>query len=213
MEKSIIRTRFASVLLAAFAISVLAAIIVCSPSAYAASPQTDGASLKAAQADLSAQAELSAQAATKSVKNCDFTTTTKTINKKALKVKKGTTKLSLNSGQGYIRFIAPKTKTYSFTFSNLKSKKSSYGLTAFVEFQTPDKSMPQYSFMMRDVATQGGKTSTLWLASKEWNGTSKKLVDKPLKKRTGKVKLTKGTNLYLYFSSVYKYDTVTLKVS
>ena len=133
---------------------------------------------------------------TKGVPECKFQTKTATIQKKATTVKKGTTKIVVKKGQGYVKFKAPKTAKYAFTFSGLKSstKYSSYG---FVEFQTPDKRSPKYSFLT-DLSTAGGKSNALMLTinGAKSSGTG---VNKYLPKRTGKIKLTKGQWAFFYF--------------
>ena len=62
-------------------------------------------------------------AATKTVKNLPKTTRISVAIKKATKVKKGTTTLKFKKGSGFgvLKFKAPKTKTYTFTLSNLTS--------------------------------------------------------------------------------------------
>ena len=142
-------------------------------------------------------------ATSKTVKKKDFSTSTKVLEKSATKVKKGTTKLVIKKGQGYIKFVAPKTKKYSFTFSNVTTKKRNNN--GFVSFQKPDADSPEYSFHYK-VKTKGGKTETLWL-SVNGNKFSKKshpqLIDRPIASRTGTVSLKKGEviYMYLYFST------------
>ena len=139
-------------------------------------------------------------ASSKTVKKQGFTTNTKTIEKKATKVKKGTTNLTLSKGQGYIKFTAPSTKTYKFTFSNCKSKK--YTNNGFFSAQTPDKNSPSYSFHTK-VKTKGGKDSTLWLSFNGYKFTSSryKTIERPIAKRTGTIKLKKGQTIYFYLNS------------
>ena len=60
-------------------------------------------------------------AARKNVKNCNFTVNRAAVNKKARKVKMGSTKLTVKSG--FIRFVAPSRAKYTFTWSGLRSGK------------------------------------------------------------------------------------------
>ena len=62
----------------------------------------------------------------KTIKPQEYTKKVSVANKKAAVVKKGTTKLTFKKGYGYIKFVAPATKTYKFTFSNLKGGKNPY---------------------------------------------------------------------------------------
>lgn len=147
-------------------------------------------------------------AAKKTVKNQNFTTTTSTINKKATTVKKGTTTLTFTKGQGYVKFKAPSTKTYKFTFSNLTGKDV---YTAFVEVQTKSKYSSKYSFMT-PVTTKGGKTETLWLLQKNKTYKGGKLLSRPLKTRAGKIKLKKNQMIYFYFYNGKHKGSVKLNV-
>lgn len=149
-------------------------------------------------------------ASSKTVKKAGFTSETKVIEKKATKVTKGTTKLTFKKGEGFIKFKATKTKKYSFTFSNLKGKKTN---NAYITFKTPDKYSPEYSWST-PLKTKGGKSETLWLSV---NGTkftgNYKQIDKPIVKRTGTIKLKKGQMAYFYFySGNNAKTTATLKI-
>ena len=147
-------------------------------------------------------------AAKKTVKKQTFDTKTKTIEKKATKVKRGTTNLTISKGEGYIKFVAPKTKTYSITFSNVKTKN---GGSAFVEIQTRDADSPSYSFMTK-VKTKGGKSNALWLSVNGTKFTERDVLERPLAKRTGKIKLKKGQPVYMYFYSGTKKTTAKLVI-
>ena len=216
MSTSISKTWIFGALLAAVALAIALTFGASAPSAYAATGQA-GDSLGAAQIALDTQsAALETQAATKAVKSCKFTTATKTLKKKALTVKKGTTKFKLKGESGVLKFKATKTKKYSFKFSGMTHKtQDDYGFCAYVTFLTPDKNSPKYSFDLdKKLATKGGKTETLWLASKSYKHTisGTKAVDKPIKTRTGTVKLKKGQVVYMYFSGGYKGVTASLKI-
>ena len=150
-----------------------------------------------------------ASAATKkTVKKQTFTTKTSTIQQKAATVQKGTTKLTIKKGQGYIKFVAPKSKKYSFTFSKLKSKN---GVSAFIECQTKSKSNSSYSFF-QEVKTKGGKTNTLWMSVNGYKDRNHKGVDKCLATRTATVKLSKGQAIFFYFYNGSEKTTCNLKI-
>ena len=134
-------------------------------------------------------------AASKTVKKSTFTTSTSTIEKKATKVKKGTTNLTFSKGEGYIKFVAPKTKTYKFTFSKCTSKQ--FSSNAFIAVQTPSKTSSKYSFYT-DVKTKGGKYDTLWLSMNGYKHTDGKILYRPLASRTATIKLKKGQKIYFH---------------
>ena len=147
---------------------------------------------------------------TKKVKKQTFSTDTATINKKATKVSKGTTKLKYKGGKGYIKFVAPTTKKYSFKFSNVTAPGKCY--SAFIEVQTP-YSDPSYSFLT-EVKTAGGKTNTLWLKQKGVRSyTGGKKVYRNLDSRTATITLSKGQAIYFFTSTNYKSVNMKLKVS
>lgn len=111
---------------------------------------------------------------------------------KAKKItKKGTYNIKVKTTdnywyKGWMKFKAPKTATYSFVFSNVNSKKKPVSGYVLGSFAT------EYgSWMPANFSTKGGKSEYLYLASK-------KSYDR-LTKRTGKIKLKKGQEIYLYF--------------
>lgn len=133
---------------------------------------------------------------TKSVNKRTFTTSTKAIKNKAATVKRGTTKLVIKKGRGYVKFKAPKTKNYKFTFSNFKDKKRNS--VGYIYIQKPDKYSPKYSFQ-ETVKTKGGKTTALWLSANGYKFGGKVLY-RPIAKRSGTIKLKKGETVYIYFN-------------
>ena len=137
----------------------------------------------------------------------DFSTETATLNKKAKTVKVGTYKVTFKKGKGYLKFKAPKSKTYSFTFSNVKAKN---GASAYVTVQTPSPTAAKYAFST-EVSTKGGKTNTLWLGvnGKTGYGTG---VNECLKSRTAKMQLTKNGIVYFYFYNMEYKTTTSLKI-
>ena len=136
--------------------------------------------------------------AKKTVKKQKFTTSLSVANKKAAKVKKGTTNLTYTKGEGYIKFTAPSTKTYSFTFSNLKvSGESAAHVSPMLKSKYDSKSL---DFVK--VSTKGGKNDSLCLVSKGWAEDKTGAVKhRYLHSRTGKIKLKKGETIYFYFYS------------
>lgn len=140
-----------------------------------------------------------ASAATKkkTVKKQGFTTETKTVEKKAATVKKGTTKLTIKSGCGFIKFKAPKTKKYKFTFSQVKDK-DNYGGSAFVGMLKKSK-YSSSSITYTDVSTKGGKYNTLWLSVNGGKYNDENVKTRPIATRSGSLKLKKGEMFYMYF--------------
>ena len=129
------------------------------------------------------------------------------IDKKASKVKKGTTILTIPKGNGYIKFVAPATKTYKFTFSNIKDKKSKIASVIITPLMKYDFK-PQYCVSV-DVSTKGGITSSLRLFCKDYPVPEKNRKidsDTYLKSRTAKIKLKKGEIIYFEYYRMSKYD-------
>ena len=153
-------------------------------------------------------------AQTKTVKKCDFSTATAKIEKEALTVKKGLSKLIFKGGIGYLKFTAPATKNYSFRFSNLQSSNSFP--VATVSVQKANSRFPESSIAEK-MKTNGGISSTLWLDLKSHKTKTFKnynLVDRPIKTRTGNLSLTQGESVYFFFSgSLMKKPKLDLKIS
>lgn len=146
----------------------------------------------------------------KTVKNLKFTSTVSAIGKYGARVKKGTTKLTFASGNGYVIFTAPATRTYSITFKDLRQN-SRYGTFTSIAVQQKPKMSSKYAYL-RDVATQGGRTSFLHLNVNNYTDhVSKKTVDKYLSSRRISVKLKKGQSIYFHLSNSKK-TTATLVI-
>ena len=129
------------------------------------------------------------------------------IDKKASKVKKGTTILTIPKGNGYIRFVAPETKTYKFTFSNIKDKKSSIEQVNISPLMKYDPK-PQYCVSV-DVSTKGGIARSLSLLCKDYPVLEKnRKIERYtfLKSRTAKIKLNKGDIIYFEYTRTSRYD-------
>ena len=144
----------------------------------------------------------------RTVNKQSFTTKTSTANKKSATVKKGTTTLTYKKGEGYIKFVAPKTKKYTFTFSDYKLKGTTCG---HIGIMMKDKDFPT-SVTFTEASTKGGKSDTLWMCSAGFPETKTgKTVDRYLHKRLATIKLKKGEVIYFYFYSVAKQKT-TMKL-
>ena len=151
-----------------------------------------------------------ALAASKSVSKQKFSTSVATADKKAATVKKGTTKLTYKKGCGYIKFQAPATKTYSFKFSKVKSKK--FSSATYVSMYTPSAYNSKV-LAVKKMKTKGGKYNALWL-SVNGHKHSGKMLYRPIASRTGKVKLKKDQWVYLYMGNESGgKTTATLKIS
>ena len=147
---------------------------------------------------------VSAKSVSKTIQKQDFTTSTRTINKKAAKVKKGTTRLFVRKGHGYVKFVAPKTRSYKFTFSKCRS--TTQIRSGYVKFMRKDADSPQYCFSINSkVKTKGGKSSTLWLSVNGADSSShSNVLKRRLASRTGKIKMKRGEVIYMY---IYLGDT------
>ena len=153
---------------------------------------------------------------TKTVKSSVPVNFFKPTYKKAPKIKKGTTTLVSNRDDGALFcFTATKTKTYTFTFSNLTEKgkdSKTYGSVGYVSVFLIDS---RDSLSYAKVSTQGGKNDTLWLSNKygEKYHTKDKLVNRCIAKRSGKIKLKKGQQIYFLASPGLKgKGTVTVNI-
>ncbi len=139
---------------------------------------------------------VNASAKTKSItlKNAKFTTSGTVAAKKAKTVKKGTYKVTLKRKgydyHGYMKFTAPKTKTYSFTISNVTPNGGRYacGYGYVMRYSGYGDSIGQVP-----VSTKGGKQSAMYFASRRSSGGF-------ITNRTGKITLNQGETVYLYLS-------------
>ena len=139
-------------------------------------------------------------------KKCVHTESLKKVKKNAAAVKKGTTDLTVRMGEGYLKFTAPSTKTYQFTFSDMTGK---YTMEGYVQFY---KKASNNSVQTFNVSTAGGKTDTLWLAINGIEHQGGKLKNRPLQTRTGKVKLKKGQVIYMYYQATPAHSTAKLVI-
>ena len=140
------------------------------------------------------------------------------LGKSTLVKKTGTYALTLKNGAGIVRFKAPKTKTYSFTFSKLKSNKAS-SLACVIGFCKVSSS---YSYAYQTVTTKEGKRPRLPLMSSKLANGKSVVFDgysyRRLATRTGKIKLKKGASIYIAMQAKDMDDdlvrsTLNLKIS
>ena len=136
---------------------------------------------------------VTASAKTKKLKNADFDTNTAKVSKKATTIKKGSYTFKFGSKhKGYLKFKAPKTATYTFTLSGLKSRKYNCG---YWYIMTENSYNPAY-ISNNQVKTQGGSMYSLYYATK--NSTYGEKKYRYLKSRYGKIKLSQGQTAYIY---------------
>ncbi|MBR4760734.1 MAG: hypothetical protein IK078_11400 [Lachnospiraceae bacterium] len=117
-----------------------------------------------------------------------------TIIKKAAAVKTGTTKVVLPSKQACVlKFTAPKSKTYTFTFSGLTPSSNyplSLGFFSFLTRVSPGVN----TLKINTVKTQGGSEQILKYGSKSG-------YEGYLTSRYGKIKLNKGETAFVYVAA------------
>ena len=140
---------------------------------------------------------VSASAGTVHLKPMAFITSRKKVNRKAVRVKKGTHTIVIPAGgTGYVKFKAPRKKKYTFTVSydEAASGKFSHGEFYILKNNTHDES----SVTMVKVGTQGGKYAMLYVATED------RLYDQEkyslLTSRFGQLKLKKKETVYVFFS-------------
>ena len=149
--------------------------------------------------------QVSAKTKTISLKKQPFTTEVSTADASAKQIGKGTYKVKMKVDsrgwyQGYIKFVAPKTKTYKFTVSNLvaNDKKFANGITtAYV----PGSANNTENI---DFRKSGYEKNGLRIASR-------KLGKTPTSK-TGKLFLQEGQVVYLYNSYLGSYKSKKMQL-
>ena len=137
-----------------------------------------------------------ASAKTVTLKPQGFTTSKSVAKKMGQVVKKGTTTVvfSPSLGSGYLKFKAPKKKKYTFTLSGLSTTRS-YSNGYFYVMRTYGRG--KYITMSK-MTTQGGKTSSLYVSSKDHPYSDLRTAF--ITSRFGRLTLKKGEMVYLYFS-------------
>lgn len=134
---------------------------------------------------------------TRTVKNLPGSTTNATAMQKATRIKKGAQilKFQKGSGLGVMKFTAPTTKTYAFTFTNVNSP-SKY-TAGSVQFYT----MTASSHNRLTIKLSEGKRTIAPLCSASLADGSKytsgNATFKRLKTRTVKLRINKGKTVYL----------------
>lgn len=130
-------------------------------------------------------------AATKTVKNVSAGTSYSVANKKATIVKKG--KVTLNIRRGFLKFTAPKKKTYTFKFKTLKS-------TGFMPYV--------------DCMKKSGKELTMYNKMKLGKDSGVGYFYLPLKgyTQTVKISLKKGQTIFFYLGYDSGSENAKMKV-
>gem|GEM_PF-3027970 len=138
-------------------------------------------------------------ATNKTVKSLGFSNGMReTILKKDAVVKKGTTNLTFAKKSGWVTFVAPATKTYTFTFSNLKCSNKKCQSAVVSAYTWPSKYSPYV--MNKTISTEGGKSDALRLCVNGTKFPTKGVakVDQWIASRTAKIKLKKGQRMYFF---------------
>ena len=95
---------------------------------------------------------------------------------------------------GYVRFVAPKTKKYTITVSDLKCKGNE---KVYGGIQPHVIDAESNSIKSIEISTKGGPNTTLQLSHK-------KMGSNLITKRTGKITLNEGEVLYLRYQFIVK---------
>ena len=140
----------------------------------------------------------SAEAATKKVKTQAYSSVySKKLHNKAKTITLGTNTLKITQS-GYVKFKVPKSKKYTITYTGMSVKKgtSTYGYSdIYVPEMQPDKVIMK----SRTFTTKGGKASTAWFGVEKYASTEK-TTTAFLATRNAKLKLKKGTTVYIYIN-------------
>ena len=140
----------------------------------------------------------STEAAVKKVKTQAFSTQyTKALARKASTVKTGTNTLQI-AKSGYVKFVVPKTKKYTFTYTGM-SIVNGFTSNGFSYICLPEKGYNKTYLESQKFTTTGGKTSTAWYGVKKY-ASKERTATATLATRTAKLRLKKGTTVYIYFS-------------
>ena len=135
-------------------------------------------------------------------KSWKYTTSVKNVKAKTVTTGTYTVKVT---GSEYLKFTPSATRTYEFTFSTVKTK-FSYALGSVVFQKADGKELKNIS-----VKTDGGKTDMLNIATRNDAVDEDEPAELYLKKRSAKMKITKGEPLYIYFNFVGA-DSVNMKI-
>ena len=151
---------------------------------------------------------------TLTLKRENFVSNVEYIDSVATTVKAGTYKIKIKTKSGssycpaYIKFVAPETKTYSITLSELKCNNNKF-TCGTATLKSPDSVM-QYASTRYDAVVNGKKNHALFVHSKKYPlGTY-------APKRTANIHLNEGEVLYLNFGFAAtrptKYVTAKIKI-
>ncbi|SDB58743.1 hypothetical protein [Butyrivibrio sp. INlla16] len=99
-----------------------------------------------------------------------------------------TTKNEAGNFCGFLKFVAPKTKTYTITAGPVKGKKKDF-IFGSVEFFVPGNATSLAGTTVK--LKKSTKNHFMMIATKKYSNSEKK--------RVGTIKLRKGTQLYMYF--------------
>ncbi len=132
----------------------------------------------------------------------------------ATTVKKGTYNVVVprkkNKDSNFIlEFKAPKTATYKFDVSNVKTSNDKELLSGTFAFYKEYDPSPRYQNLelIGDIKTQGGKNELGVLSfgnynsNEDYSGPKDELSEAVTKKRYGKLKINKGETVYIYFNT------------
>ncbi len=160
---------------------------------------------------------VTAQAKSKdiTVKSQKFTNTASVAKKKATKVSAGKTYSITFKTKGYdcggfVKFVAPKSKTYTISVSNLSTDDGKYCCGSLAEMLVDPKHPQSVIFIDQARGSYSGK-HWINIAGQSFNNNYTK--DYPPKNKA-KVKLNKGETLFLHYSFTfgYKCKRVTTKL-
>jgi hypothetical protein len=154
-----------------------------------------------------------AQAATKIVKKQVYYEKT-SYAKKGTAVKKGTYTIEMAGKSGFLKFKAPKTKTYTFTISNIEKKTPGDVMDDYLNgniyFLLPYPNNKK-SLGPIKVKTKGGLTDRVNVRSLE-NSTAGKMVYRFLTSRSASFKLKKGQTVYMFARFADARNSFRLKI-
>jgi hypothetical protein len=158
---------------------------------------------------------MSTYAATKTVKEISYGAKKNTVAEKATKVKKGKTTLIVS--QGWAKFKAPKTKTYTFTLSNV----ASMGVNPASDINNGYFVLGTFKgkyFWSKRIKQNGKKVGSAYVCTPySWSLQSESVKANPtgytsLPSRSAKLKVRKGGTIYLYFWFVKKPVSAVLTI-
>ncbi len=114
---------------------------------------------------------------------------------------------------GYLKFVAPETRTYTLNFSKVKGNKGGV-VVGSVWLQIPDKTSTSGFLDSLEASTQGGTDSYIRLATKTTKPKNTKKVGYYLNSRKATISLNAGDVVYLSYGFIAnkKTSNVTSKL-